>query len=517
LDWVAEYPCFAPGSLEYDKVLTDEAQNVYLCGSAISDVSPFLNGGAILTQKYDSAGNLLWQEKFDGLFGDSYYDSGFSNENSIVTGGLRSTMPQALPQRAELVSYDTGDGHTQWFTYLFDTIQQGANLDDIDFDSERNIYAFGTVNSHLEEYDSNKMYVCKISPTSGEIEWMHIFQNEFNAKKGKVLNDRIRVYGGKFLGQFNYVNILMDLDLNGNILSSVDIPNLPYGPGIFNNYFFFDPEGYFIGFGYYIYKFGPVANNPVWAFDFARGLPNMKGQARTAVSDSEGNIYATGALQDTLTSESYTQTLKLSPDGELIWATVSDFPQPCDGESGQRMAVSDKNVFVCSTISYLNSGGNPSYKYDYWNILYSNEDGSVVYDTLIDANVQDYAYYVHYDRNHFYFLGRSYDPASSSQADYMYKLFKYTVDGPSSTKDGQRQSAQMHLAPNPTASTCTVSYQLPAGKLVVTDVLGTRRASYPLAATAGAVQLEGLSSGVYFVTMIVNGGAVQTQKLVVRG
>jgi hypothetical protein len=76
LKWVAEHPCLAPMALEYDRLLTDDEQNVFLCGVAKSDISPIYSS-AILTLKFDSTGVLLWQSKFDNMFNDDFVDCAF--------------------------------------------------------------------------------------------------------------------------------------------------------------------------------------------------------------------------------------------------------------------------------------------------------------------------------------------------------------------------------------------------------------------------------------------------------
>ncbi len=187
LEWVIEYPCYGSSGLEYDRVITDYEQNVYLLGAAPSPTMNSFYSSAILLQKYDSTGSLLWESFFDGKFGDKFNDCAFIGNDGLIVGGTRGTLPGGLPQRAEIAKYDVETGAQLWHNFIFDTITQGANLTDIDIDEEGNIYAFGTVNSYPGQYDSNKMYVAKILHTTGETAWKRIFQSEFSAYKGKLL------------------------------------------------------------------------------------------------------------------------------------------------------------------------------------------------------------------------------------------------------------------------------------------------------------------------------------------
>ena len=77
----------------------------------------------------------------------------------------------------------------------------------------------------------------------------------------------------------------------------------------------------------------------------------------------------------------------------------------------------------------------------------------------------------------------------------------------------------MHFVPNPAITESTVEYQLPAnsiGEIVVTNILGVKQASYTLTEGSNRVSIGKFPTGIYFVTMLVNGEAVQTQKLILQ-
>jgi len=515
LDWVAEYPCLAPNSLEYDKVVTDEDQNVYLLGTAVSSIIPLLYSTAILTLKYDSIGSLLWESKFDNLFSDQFYDCAFNGDDALIVAGQRGSLPGSDPDRAEIVNYDSESGEPLWQTFIFDTVAVGADLVDIDLDEEGNIYAFGLYNSYMV-YDSGKMFVAKVASGDGEILWTKVFQKEFNAIKGKVMADRIRIFGGRFLGIFDYTELLIDIDFEGNVLASADLPHIAYinsGPGIYYSYFFFDHEGYLITFGYNICKFG-VAEDPVWCFDFAQGLPGMIGQAMTAVADETGNVYATGYLRDTITEAEYTQTVKLSPDGELLWSTTDKYSDEARFEPGEVIAISGQSVFVCANIWYYDSNGNPE-KNDYRVFLYSIVDGSILYDTLIDANVFDTPFNAHYSKGHFYLLGRSYDPWGSS-AGYQYKLFKFSVDETVDATGVPPGKNEVRIFPNPTNGLVTISQsgEKRFNQALLYDAEGRLVFYKDLDKTEQVLRLQNLPSGVYLIKL-TGKEAIVTRKLVV--
>ena len=499
LDWVAEYPSSSPSGVDYDKIFTDDDQNVYLCTAAISDINPFLYGSAIMTQKYDSLGNLLWENKFDNMFPDYFRDYAFTPGNTITIAGVRGSLPGSDPNRAELVNYDIESGGELWRRFIFDTVAVASSLADIDLDDAGNIYVFGMVNQYPEEYDSNKMYVAKIHPDSGEVLWSHIFQNEFLASKGKVLSNKIRVWGGKFLDNDDFKQFIFDMDLNGNIISSSDLPHITYGPDIFSPYFFFDKQGFLTAFGYNVYKWD-VSEDPVWVFDFSRNQTNMVGQAKKATTDEIGNVYATGYLHDTINMTYITQTVKLSQEGALVWATERNFDESASWEGGQAIAVSDQYVFVCSLPWHQEN--NSSWN-DYQIVLYSNDDGSILYDTLVDANILDYPYYAHYDKGHFYLLGRSYVPSSTNPDDYKYKIFKFNVKEMVNAANSSERKYPVTIFPNPVRETITVSQNASMyyDQMQLFDTEGKHLFSTALENTDQNIRLPQLPSGLYLLKL----------------
>ena len=517
LDWLAEYPCLPPNSLEYDKIAVDEADNVYLFGAAGSSMSPVLYATAILTLKFDSTGNLLWENKFDNYFQDYFHDCALTEDNGILVAGMRGSLPGSDPNRAELVKYDRETGDELWHTFIFDTVSIKASLFDIESDPSGSIYGFGRYNQYPEEYDSSKMYVAKVSLEDGVVLWTKVYSDKFYATKGKVLSDRIRVFGRRQLNTFEYVSILADVDFEGNPISEESI-NLGYeivGPQVFNTYFFFDEKGYLVTFGYNVCKY-EVAEDPVWCYNVAQGFPNTIGQAMTAVTDEEGNVYATGYLRDTLTQSESTLILKLSHQGELLWLSTSKYSEDIPVERGKRIAISDQYTFSCSEVWDYDKNGNLE-NLDYRLFLCSSEDGSILYDTLIDGNLYDIPFYAHYANGHFYFLGRSYNPSAGSQS-YKYKLFKFSVEGTLGTNGVDEGISPVNIYPNPAGDfiVITQSPEMEYKKASLFDVNGKLVVTgFPLEQTQQKIKLPKLPDGVYLLKLMGK-DRIYTKKLVLN-
>ena len=81
------------------------------------------------------------------------------------------------------------------------------------------------------------------------------------------------------------------------------------------------------------------------------------------------------------------------------------------------------------------------------------------------------------------------------------------------------EKAFFSLTPNPASLECKASYHLSVGsvgKLVITNLLGVRQSTYLLTMGNNNVTIGGLPAGTYFVTLLVDGAVVQTQKLIIN-
>jgi Secretion system C-terminal sorting domain len=89
---------------------------------------------------------------------------------------------------------------------------------------------------------------------------------------------------------------------------------------------------------------------------------------------------------------------------------------------------------------------------------------------------------------------------------------------PSATVEEQGgKGGKLVISPNPAGQDCSITYQLEKrrnGTISVWDSYGRQVAEYQLEAASGTVQLSGLASGVYFISLSVAGQIVQTEKLV---
>lgn len=509
LEWVAEYPCFAPSSLEYDQVTTDEEGSVYFFGKAPeSFVQPY-GSLTILARKYSPAGEFIWEVKHNNQNSDRFRDFAFGNDGDLLIGGFLDAPQFFFGDRSEIAKYDQETGELHWQTFIFDTLSAESSLYDIQLDENGDIYAFGWYNDMglFENYDSTRAYIAKIDYETGNPLWTKTFDEVSHIYKGKILENSIRVMGGK-IGENG--PFLIDLDLEGNIIQNVNL--LPIISSTFYPYFSFDENQYWTTYGDFIQKW-ELDLNPFWSFDFRRDLPDVRGQAIGAESDEGGNTYATGFLVDTLSEEVFLQTLKLSNEGELQWASVQELGEGLDYGSGQHLAVSEHHVFACHEVG---SGEYPDLMDDYYIVLHDLETGEAVYDTTIHVKGRDIVYDAHYAEGSFYLLGRSYESGSSNPDDYRYQLIKFKADEPVSSIKKINMEHTPQIFPNPASGEINVVQK---GKLYFDEFFiigasGELVFSGNISGRAQHIKLPALPSGIYSLKL-KNGETEYSEKLVI--
>ena len=99
---------------------------------------------------------------------------------------------------------------------------------------------------------------------------------------------------------------------------------------------------------------------------------------------------------------------------------------------------------------------------------------------------------------------------------------RFTDCTPTGIHDPANLSPGLRLRPNPSSGAAIVSFTLPEGTadatLCITDMLGKEIARYPLqnAQTEVVVDVHGMSSGIYIVSLQAGGRVIAGQKMAVE-
>jgi hypothetical protein len=109
----------------------------------------------------------------------------------------------------------------------------------------------------------------------------------------------------------------------------------------------------------------------------------------------------------------------------------------------------------------------------------------------------------------------------SNENDSVSVTVKYTSYPLGLDESAASLATMSGIYPNPASAAASCNYSVPAGSqgtLVVRDILGTSIVTQELENAKGkaTIRTESLPNGIYFCTLVVDGKASQTKKLVVR-
>ncbi|HFA48418.1 MAG TPA: T9SS type A sorting domain-containing protein [Bacteroidetes bacterium] len=503
LEWVAQYFDVSSQGIvnSFNRPMIDSEKNVYVCGKDATVTS----SSSFLFLKYDSLGNFLWQAGFDNLFPD-FLNGCVLTATGLIAGGTSKDQPGGGAGRAILISYDE-DGGERYLKSVFDPQDYSASLDGLEMDGEGYLYAVGLVCPKPCEnpFEENMSYIAKIDPATGEVIWAN---TDYSGKAFliKVAGDKLRVLGTTNDSIRFY---LREMDFDGNVLYSAFFPDLCGSPSM-------DVNGDVITTGDLICKM-TIAGDTAWSYDYLEGNADFIGGVRNVISDNTGNIYGTGWLIDTVLNVGYTKTVKISPTGALLWSSKSQHSEEVAWEDGRAIALSEDYAFVCSQVAFDGPSGLIA---DFRPILYSNEDGAVLSDTLIDLSSNDIPLFAAWDGEHFYFKG-TFFTGNSSQTPLSIALFKFSIDEPVATKETAKLQKDITVSPNPFGKYFNLLIEAAKSgeaTMSVFSPLGQRvhRSAVQLDKGGNNLSIEGTDKwpdGFYFVAIEME-GRTYTEKIV---
>lgn len=328
-------------------VITDNAGNVYVSGSSRGN-----NAWDYTTLKYNSAGVLLWEARYDGPAhgeDDAQWMTMDNSGNIYVTGSSRSLTGF---EDFATVKYNS-NGVQQWEARYNGT---GNNTDRalkvaVDFDG--NVYVTGWSNGNGTQID----YATIKYNSAGEEQWVARYNgpgNVWDKPAGIVVDNSGNVY-------------VTGYSQSSNAIGSEDYLTLKYNL------------------------------NGVQQWEARHNGPANYSDIATSIAiDNSGSIYVTGSCYSSATGNDYV-TIKYSPAGSEIWSAVYD--GPASASDMPAMVVLDNSGNVLVTGSSTGSGTSIDYatvKYNsagsqQWAARYNgtanNVDEACAVTTDIDGNV----------------------------------------------------------------------------------------------------------------------------------
>ncbi|WP_207510898.1 SBBP repeat-containing protein [Longitalea luteola] len=471
--WVKRYNGPGNGADQATAIAVDKNGNVYVTGFSTG----LGTGGDYTTIKYDDDGDLQWVQRFNGAFNDLDIAKALAlddNGNVYVTGFSTTDVGEdGNPTAIVTIKYNTA-GNQQWLVTYQGQAHNEGNA--IAVDRSGNVYLTGV--SGPRDLDPVNDYVTIKYNAAGAQQWASLFEGvgELGAQGGEgatdlVLDSAANVYitgGIAVQDTFHFATVkyntngvqqwfaifegpaanAIGLDKEGNVYitgrSDLDFSTIKYDPAGMQewvqrynnraggpdraNALAVDKHGNVhvtgaisrlkTGLDYTTYKYDNNANR-IWKKTY-NGTGNGSDEATAMALDANGNVYVTGQSEGMGTGNDFA-TVKYDEAGNTQW--VKRYNGPGNGFDQARAIAVDKsgNVYVTGPSGGIGTGS------DYATIKY-DKDGNTRWIRRFNGpfNFIDESNAIAVDENgNVYVTGSSY--ASGISGDYA--TVKYDANG----------------------------------------------------------------------------------------
>jgi hypothetical protein len=291
-EWIATYDGSANGlDIAYD-IAIDQNGNIFVTGSSMS----IPTGLDVVTLAYDPKGNLLWKAQYDGPGNgsDGALAIATDADSNVYVTGSSDNIDGLLDYVT--IAYDSS-GNELWVARYDSPIKSSDRAFAICVDSSSNVYVTGE--SHVS--GPNDDYATVKYDSMGNEIWARLYgSSKRDVGEAIAVDAQGNVYVTGTGGTVAY-------DSNGNLLWEESGTGNALAIGSFGNIFV-------TGSGIVAYD---SQGNALWTDTGFIG--------RDIISDSYGNVYATGTNNDFGTGEDY-YTVAYDSLGHELWNARYDGP-----------------------------------------------------------------------------------------------------------------------------------------------------------------------------------------------
>ena len=506
LEWsVSEYAGFNNYYDEEPVLLRTQDGGILIKGGRVG----FTTGRDIHLLKYDGAGTLVWSLEWNGAFNgnDRAHAMIKSDDGTIYLAG--STQIDTADHDALLLRISAA-GVVDWASSYSGVSEGEDQAVALDLDVGGNIYVTGWVCTQPQS--AGRVFLMKVDPV-GAITWDLLFatpdaQGLTCGRAVSAMGDGCRLVYSHWNTDLNeYRNVLVSP--TGQVLSdggghcaggagasayAIDVTGSVYmggkgacGPGI--------------------YKSGPNGGLE-WFHPITSNLPDNVccDEFVGIVLDANGDLYATGRhYGDDYNGPTYTNsdilTLKLSPNGSLIWDNRYEFDGTNNGDLGKTLVVSNDGEVIVGGYSQRAGVGSDA---DYVALLISTIGEELDVMRFDGGSLRDDCVWsVAGDASEMFLTGISMDTLDIASIITQ----KYTR----ATGLGQpfSSSAGMSASQNPFSGTVDIRFdgQAPQGSEVhLLDVRGRTIQAWNVSGQSIAMlEAPELSPGIYIATYLIDG------------
>ncbi|MDP2207655.1 MAG: SBBP repeat-containing protein, partial [Bacteroidota bacterium] len=268
-----------------NSIAIDSSGNVFVTG--FIDVDYY--GGSswdYLTIKYDSQGNQVWSDQFNGP--ENYFDIPYDMASDI-DGNLYVAGRSRVAGNSDytVIKYNP-EGVRQWVSFYNGPTNYRDVAYDVALDKKGNIYVTGTSLDTLKKHDD---FVTIKYDTSGTTQWISRFD-------GPLVSPSIWV---NMPTSNNVVSLAVDDSGNVYVAGSIYLDSLS-------------------GEAFVIIKYNQLGEQQ-WFATYTSDLKNGRDKCYLLALDREGNIYLTGNSETGVTSSDRFDfvTIKYNPSGVRQW------------------------------------------------------------------------------------------------------------------------------------------------------------------------------------------------------
>lgn len=369
-----------------NKVVTDSAGNVYVTGSTYSaDTNPVTSTADVLTVKYDSKGNKIWEASYNSPFNmgaDSGNNLVVDAAGNVYVAGSSFDSPSYYLNACAIVIKYSPTGGQLWAARYPDSVF-GSGSGALDVDAEGNVYTALTtiydaapnstaIDGVVVKYDANGNRVwkrlldighygddwaTKIKVKDGYAyaagtfnggdhgygdNWRNSMVWKLNAADGQLAWAAVHDGGGAdYASDFT-------VDGQGNVYIATMSDRLLTGTTMWDTYLYDMATAKFNASG-----------QLVWNSRYNNNGAGNHSPSSIAV-DASGNVYVTGSSDGDGTSGKDIATVKYSgADGSQLW--VQRYNGTANGDDAGGTVLVDSKGNVCVAATSLNEGTGLDY------------------------------------------------------------------------------------------------------------------------------------------------------------
>lgn len=339
------------GADEINAMVLDASGNIFVTGYQKS----LDNGDDIVTQKYDTNGNLVWSVSYDNVIhgDDAALSICLDNAGNVIVTGETEVSGTPINTDNVTIQYSP-TGVQNWVK----TYNNGVGMDDkavcVNADNSGNVYIAGTSANGSDD----DMIVIKYDNAGVQL-WKKVIDRGDNDKSVRfVMDANANIYlTGRSKTGSNYDYYVIKYDQNGTKAwdyfydyidddrpadIALDANNAVYITGIS------DVNASLIAsnYDYTTLKLNP-SGSMAWSKSFA-GAAGKDENATAIYVDGNGNAYITGTSEDANNTTDIV-SLKYSTTGNLDWITTYLGSGGGDDEGNDLVVDANGNIYVAGS------------------------------------------------------------------------------------------------------------------------------------------------------------------------